>query len=86
MTSMTAGPQCSASRMVELEPVESFEDVEELRALIRSHHQFTGSTVAENILAQWPDVLDQFVKVMPIDYKRVLMEQLRKGQEVEVVG
>jgi glutamate synthase (NADPH) large chain len=61
--------------MVELEKVESDEDAAELRELIEKHRDFTGSTVANHLLANWEDVLPQFVKVMPTDYKRVLEEQ-----------
>jgi glutamate synthase domain-containing protein 3 len=36
--------------------------------------------VAEQVLEQWPDVLPQFVKVMPRDYKRVLQEMRRQAE------
>jgi glutamate synthase (NADPH/NADH) large chain len=61
--------------MVELEKVESEEDAAELREMIERHRELTGSTVANHVLANWDDVLPQFVKVMPTDYKRVLEEQ-----------
>ena len=64
--------------MVELESVEAEEDVEELRGLIDRHRDQTGSTVAEDVLARWDETLPQFVKVMPTDYKRVLMEKKSK--------
>ena len=67
--------------MVELEKLEDAEDIDELRHLIEMHQHHTGSTVAAHVLANWPGVVDQFVKVMPIDYKRVLAEQ-RREQEV----
>jgi glutamate synthase (NADPH/NADH) large chain len=66
--------------MVELEPVEAEEDVEELKGLIQEHLDSTGSVVAEQVLADWPNVLSQFVKVMPTDYKRVLIA--RKQREM----
>ena len=61
--------------MVELEKVESEDDKNELLELIQSHQKYTGSTVAEKILGNWEQSLKQFVKVMPTDYKRVLIEQ-----------
>ncbi|HEX5470678.1 MAG TPA: glutamate synthase-related protein, partial [Lacipirellulaceae bacterium] len=61
--------------MVELEKLASDADINELRNLIEKHHQWTGSTLAAEILARWDDVLPQFVKVMPTDYKRVLEEK-----------
>ena len=39
--------------MVELEPVEAEEDVEELKGLIQEHLDSTGSVVAEQVLAEW---------------------------------
>jgi glutamate synthase domain-containing protein 3 len=43
--------------------------------MIENHHRYTQSTLAESILNDWDQQLKRFVKVMPTDYKRVLMEQ-----------
>jgi len=64
--------------MVELERVVADEDVAELKELIERHLQHTRSTVAQDVLDRWPDVVEQFVKVMPVDYKRVLEQRRRK--------
>jgi glutamate synthase (NADPH/NADH) large chain len=69
--------------MVDLDPVEEDDDVSELRELIELHLEYTGSGVAERILEDWPDVLNQFIKVMPTDYKRVLAERRRHDEEIE---
>ncbi len=69
--------------MVELEAVESEEDVELLRRMIESHHDWTGSEVAKEILENWSAYLPKFVKVMPNDLKRVLKE--REESQLEVV-
>jgi len=69
--------------MVELDPVDDEEDIAELRELIELHHKYTGSAVANEVLDGWPDVLKQFVKVMPTDYKRVLQERKRHDEEME---
>ncbi|MFV2070928.1 MAG: glutamate synthase-related protein, partial [Pirellulales bacterium] len=69
--------------MVELERVESEEDISDLLEMLEQHAKYTGSTVAEKILRKWPTVLEQFVKVMPVDYKRVLLERRRHDEEVE---
>jgi glutamate synthase (NADPH/NADH) large chain len=61
--------------MVELEKIESHEDSAELKALIEKHALYTGSPVAQRLLADWPKALTKFVKVMPTDYKRVLNER-----------
>jgi len=69
--------------MVELEDVVDDTDVAELLEMVELHEKYTGSTVATRILAQWPKVLEQFVKVMPVDYKRVLMERQDHDEEQE---
>ena len=60
--------------MVELFPVEGRDDIFELKALIEAHATTTSSSVAKDILKNWNDVLPQFVKVYPRDYRRVLEE------------
>jgi glutamate synthase domain-containing protein 3 len=55
----------------------------ELREMIELHKQYTGSPVAAKILDEWPMSLQQFVKVMPTDYKRVLTERKRHDEEME---
>ncbi|MFZ8889720.1 MAG: glutamate synthase-related protein, partial [Pseudomonadales bacterium] len=57
--------------MVDLDPVTTDDDAE-LRSLIEKHQHYTGSTVAEALLARWESARSEFVKVMPRDYKRVL--------------
>ena len=68
---------------VDLESVEEDEDIVELREMIELHKEYTGSTVAAQILDEWPMSIRQFVKVMPTDYKRVLAERKRHDEEVE---
>jgi len=71
--------------MVELERVELEADIDELASLIRKHQAYTGSTVAEDLLDRWDQVLPQFVKVMPTDYKRVLLERQKSAPEPAAV-
>jgi len=66
--------QCNMDTF-EIEPMQDAADIEELKSLIGRHLQYTGSTVAENILANWDQSLQQFVKIIPSDYKRVLAER-----------
>ena len=54
------------------------EDISVLNGLIENHYQYTGSTVAKDILDNWQLSLTQFVKVMPRDYKRVLLRNKGK--------
>ena len=75
-------PKCNMGT-VDLEPVDEDEDIAELRELIEQHFEYTASPVAERILDRWPEVVSEFVKVMPIDYKRVLQERRRHDEEME---
>lgn len=59
---------------LELETMTQKTDIEELKVLIEKHLQHTGSTPAKLILDNWENELKRFVKVMPTDYKRVLLE------------
>jgi len=58
--------------MVDLEKLEEPDDVAECRDLIARHARATGSEVAARVLSDWDRQVHQFVKVMPIDYRRVL--------------
>jgi glutamate synthase domain-containing protein 3 len=72
--------------MVELETVAEKADAELLRSLLQRHADYTGSTVAERLLRGWPVALRHFVKVMPIDYKRVLQARRGESRKLELVG
>ncbi len=68
--------------MVELTPVNAHEDQVQLKSLIEKHLELTGSTLAKHILKYWTAQLPKFVKVMPVEYKKVLeqrkLEELHK--------
>ncbi|HOW71712.1 MAG TPA: glutamate synthase-related protein [Phycisphaerae bacterium] len=63
--------------MVEIEAVTAEVDIAELRSLIERHVHYTGSTPGRRILDHWEECLPRFVKILPIEYKRVLEEQAR---------
>ena len=63
--------------MVDLEPLESEEDVEFVRMMLRRHVRYTNSGRAVSLLADWLDEQSRFVKVIPRDYKRVLLAEAR---------
>ena len=56
--------------MVELSLIEENEDREELYALIKEHHKHTGSAVAARMIADWNLFVQQFIKVLPVGYRR----------------
>jgi glutamate synthase domain-containing protein 2/glutamate synthase domain-containing protein 3 len=66
--------------LVDLERLTEADD-EEVKALISEHAQRTGSLVARNILASWKRRREQFIKVMPRDYKRVIAERAEREAE-----
>jgi glutamate synthase (NADPH) large chain len=78
--------------MVDLESLDQAADIQLVRDLIQRHVEMTGSAYAAGILAAWRDVQPRFVKIMPRDYKRVLLAEARaraEGREptfAELVG
>jgi glutamate synthase (NADH) large subunit (EC 1.4.1.14) len=77
-------PNCNMG-MVELEKVVHKHDIDELYGLIQLHANHTDSTIARKLLGNWPSALTQFVKVMPVDYKRVLIEREKHDEEQETI-
>jgi glutamate synthase (NADPH/NADH) large chain len=61
--------------MVELSAVGDHDDLLELQKLINNHYLYTRSELAESILVKWDEYLPKFVKVIPLEYKKVLEEQ-----------
>lgn len=60
--------------LVDFDPMD-YEDIDMLRKLIENHQKYTGSDVAEAILANWGENLNNFVKVMPREYKAALLKK-----------
>ncbi len=68
--------------MVELSLVEDSVSRKELLELIRQHYLHTGSALAGRMLDDWHRYIEDFIQVVPIEYKRVLQEEkVRKLQE-----
>lgn len=59
---------------VDLESLEDADEEELVRELIEKHVAYTDSEKGKNILNQWESARKLFVKVMPTDYKRALLE------------
>ena len=58
--------------MVELSLLESEEDRAEVKGLIQAHMERTGSPLASRILSEWDSHAAEFIKVLPVDYKKLL--------------
>ena len=61
--------------MVEINLVEDSVSRKELKELIHQHYLHTGSKLARTMLDNWQDYIDDFIQVIPIEYKRVLHEE-----------
>jgi glutamate synthase (ferredoxin) len=71
--------------LVGLEPLTEPDELEEVWKLIQRHQACTGSVRAAAVLADWEKLAPKFVKVMPQDYKRVLLS-LKKVQSQGLTG
>ena len=60
--------------LVELGPVEDKADISELQEMISKHLLYTQSPLAGKVLTNWEEYLPKFVKVIPLEYKKVLNE------------
>ena len=68
--------------MVEINLVEEATYRKELKELIRKHYLYTGSALAGRMLDDWNRYVEEFIQVVPIEYKRVLQEeQMAKLQQ-----
>ncbi len=61
--------------MVEINLVEDTVSRKELLELIRQHYLHTGSALAGRMLDDWQRFVEDFIQVVPIEYKRVLQEE-----------
>ena len=84
---------CNLS-MVAVEKVIDERRIKELHTLITEHYQYTGSTRAGIILSNWKRRLDDFVMVIPFEYRKILAkidinqqseEALTQTRKVELV-
>ena len=64
--------------MVELSLIEDLADNRELHRLISAHYKHTRSPLAARMLDNWDHYAAQFLKVIPIEYKKVLEAEKRE--------
>jgi glutamate synthase domain-containing protein 2/glutamate synthase domain-containing protein 1/glutamate synthase domain-containing protein 3 len=67
---------------VDLDKIETDADEAEVKTMIEDYVKYTGSKEATELLNNWESTKADFIKVMPVDYKRVLKEQAQKKEEV----
>ena len=61
-------------------------DAIRLKQIIESHLHYTNSDVAKKILDNWDDYLGKFVKVMPVEYRRALLEMQAEQEAAQAAG
>ncbi len=72
--------------MVDLDRIESEEEANEVRGMVAKYLQYTGSKEASALLDDWDTNRSHFIKVMPVDYKRVLAHLARVKDEQDVTA
>ncbi len=77
-------PQRCNLQMVDLETFEDSAEEKSVRDLITRHAELTKSARARYILDNWKKFREKVVKVMPLDYRRVLTERKKKEQQKTV--
>jgi glutamate synthase (NADPH) large chain len=68
--------------MVDLERLDQPEEIALVRELLERHAAATGSTIGHRVLDSWAASIQQFVAVMPRDFKRVRAEAAAKAREL----
>jgi glutamate synthase (NADPH) large chain len=69
----TDGNLAESQDLAELMRDMSGDDTRRLRILIQRHYHYTGSERAKTILDSWSSYAPRFRKVMPVDYKKALL-------------
>ena len=72
--------------MVELSLVEDSVSRKELLELIRQHYLHTGSALAGRMLDDWQRYVQDFIQIVPIEYKRVLQEEQNKKLQEKIAN
>jgi len=67
--------------MIDLELVADPKDIKELKTLIEEYVQATGSVKGKAILDNWESALPKFVKVFPVEYRKVLGKMIKEDEE-----
>ena len=57
-----------------------------IRFLIDQHIQYTNSNLAKNIIDDWKNNLSSFKKIMPVDFKKVLIENENNNNHSKIVA
>ncbi|MEA3419565.1 MAG: glutamate synthase large subunit [Campylobacterota bacterium] len=72
--------------MVDLDRIDKQKEADEVREMIANYVKYTGSREGEVLLEDWESNRSKFIKVMPVDYKRVLAHMARIKDEQDVTA
>ncbi|MDB6037481.1 MAG: glutamate synthase family protein [Verrucomicrobiales bacterium] len=72
-------------QMVGIGKIEEDHEIEEVRAMIQRHAEYTRSQRAQKILDSWDQFLPKFVRVMPKDYQR-MVKAIRRATDSGLSG
>ena len=59
-------------------------DAERLFLLLKNHALYTGSKKATLILDQWDLYLPKFIKIVPVDYRRALLDIWKDSAKTKI--
>jgi glutamate synthase domain-containing protein 3 len=71
-------------QMVDLETITDAEEEWTVRNYIKRHAELTASARAQLILGEWNHYREKLVKIMPLEYRRVLSQVAAAGQQTPV--
>ncbi|XP_012539553.2 putative glutamate synthase [NADPH] isoform X1 [Monomorium pharaonis] len=71
--------------MVELLPLNKPEEIAYVKQLLEEFIEKTGSLIAQDLLATWPEPTTRFVKVFPYEYQRALKQMEETKQQTSNV-
>ncbi|EFN72550.1 Glutamate synthase [NADH], amyloplastic [Camponotus floridanus] len=72
--------------MVELLPLNKSEEIAYVKQLLEEFIEKTGSLIAQDLLATWPEPTTRFVKVFPYEYQRALKQLEEDKQQTNVIN
>lgn len=72
--------------MVELSLIEDSVDSKELKQFILQHYEYTKSPLAKRIIDNWNEEVNRFIKIMPIEYKKVLQEEKMEALKKKIAN
>ncbi|HIP02333.1 MAG TPA: glutamate synthase large subunit [Campylobacterales bacterium] len=74
------------TEMVDLDKIEEKKESDEIKTMVENYIRYTGSKEAKKLLDDWDATVSKLIKVMPVDYKRVLASKPRNKDEQDVTA